>query len=60
MHIRDETVEEFMRLYKEEFGEGLTMTEARAMVFRLVGFYVQLLKPLPDEKKRSENDTVAN
>jgi len=60
MEFREGSLEEFMRFYKEEFGEGLTMAEARAIVFRLVSLYMQLAKPLPDERKRSENDTVAN
>ena len=60
MQIRDKTVEEFKRLYKEEFGEELTVSEAQDVVFRLVHLYLKLAEPLPDRGEQSDDKAVAS
>ena len=44
--ISDERIEELRRIYKKEYGEQLTMEEARDMGRRLVELYTILMKPL--------------
>ena len=39
MHISDERLVEFCRLYKEAFGEEISKEEANIMAQRLVGLY---------------------
>ena len=47
MRIADETLDQFIRLYKEEYGEELTRSEASEMAFWLVTLYEALSKRLP-------------
>ncbi len=49
MHITPERIEEFVRLYKEEFGEELHGGDAEVMVQQLLEFYQMILAPLPSE-----------
>lgn len=51
MRLSDESLQRFMRLYQEFYGEELTVNEARAMASRVVFLYEHLAKPLPEEKK---------
>ena len=50
MQIEEESVRDYMRLYEEDFGEKLTMEEAREIVTRLVALYEVLCSRLPDEQ----------
>lgn len=50
MQISDEAVSEFMRIYKEEYGEELSRGEADEMASRLVTLYGLLMKKLPNEQ----------
>jgi len=59
MLVRDETVEELRRTYKEELGGRATVAEAREMVQRLVFLYERLMRPLPSEPNSEENGEVA-
>ena len=51
MQTSDEALEEFISLYKEAFGETITLAEAREMARRLVHLYKILLRPLPGERR---------
>jgi hypothetical protein len=47
--ISEEHLQEFMRIYEQEFGESLSHAEASEMAARLVDLYELLLEPLPSE-----------
>jgi len=49
MHVSDEAVKEYIQLYREDFGEELTIEEAREITSRLVELYRALCRPLPAE-----------
>ncbi len=49
MKLSDESLNRFMRLYQEFYGEELTVNEARAMASRVVLLYDHLTQPLPGE-----------
>ena len=49
MQISDEGVRELIAVHEEEFGERLSLEEARAMGARLVELYLKLAEPLPGE-----------
>jgi hypothetical protein len=50
MQIADEDLAEFMRLYKTEFGEDVSVDEAREMARNLLDLYELLARPLPHEQ----------
>jgi hypothetical protein len=49
MQISDDALNEFMTIYREEFGEEIDRTEATEMAHRLVALYTLLAKKLPNE-----------
>jgi hypothetical protein len=49
MQLSDDAIREYILIYREDFGEELTMAEARAMASRLVALYEVLYRPLPGE-----------
>jgi hypothetical protein len=49
MKISDEELDEFVRLYKEEFNEDITSAQASEMAFRLVTLYELLAQKLPEK-----------
>lgn len=51
MRLNREQVEEFKKIYKEEFCEDLTDAEAEEMATRVVRLYELLSRPLPSERK---------
>jgi hypothetical protein len=51
--VSPERLEEFRRIYKETYGEEITIEEAREMTRRLLTLYKTLAQPLPDEVSTS-------
>lgn len=49
MSISEERVRDFIRAYREEFGDELSADQAREMLTRLVTLYQLLARPLPEE-----------
>ncbi len=49
MHISEKALDEFIAIYKEEFGEEISRGDASEMAFRLVTLYERLAKRLPEE-----------
>ncbi len=47
MRISDEALDQFIEIYKEEFGEEMARAEAAEMATRLVALYKLLARPLP-------------
>ncbi|MFZ2948571.1 MAG: hypothetical protein WA003_03705 [Desulfuromonadaceae bacterium] len=52
MRISEEELREFIRLYKEEFGEELSIAEASEVAGNFVSLYEFLAEPLPGEQNR--------
>jgi len=51
MQLDDKDLEEFIRIYEEDFGEKVSLNEARAIAHNLLLLSEKLMEPLPDEKK---------
>lgn len=47
MQISDEAIKEYIQIYKDDFGEELSMEQAREIGTRLVELYLVLSRPLP-------------
>ena len=72
MKIPDEYIEEFQRIYLEEFGEQITRKEAYDKFLRLVNFMRVILYPIPEKEEekcprsssqfdeQSRNDKLGN
>lgn len=53
MSTDDTGLREFMTAYEAEFGESISLKEAREMASGLLTLYDLLSKPLPEDKQRS-------
>ncbi|MBI2612363.1 hypothetical protein HYW59_00935 [Candidatus Kaiserbacteria bacterium] len=51
--IADERIEEFRRIYKEAYGEEISVGNARIMALRLITLYRLLMQPLHGEGSSS-------
>ena len=60
MQIPDNDLEEFRAIYKDEFGEELTLDAAREMASNLLDLYELLMQPLPGEVDPSPNLPAAD
>jgi hypothetical protein len=49
MQITDDDLNEFMALYRAEFGKGISQTDALEMTTRLINLYLIIYRPLPSE-----------
>jgi hypothetical protein len=49
MRVDDSELLEFIQLYKDEFGEHISLEEARVVATGLLELYETLIKPLPEE-----------
>jgi hypothetical protein len=58
MQISDEAVDELIKLYKEEFNEDITRSQASEMAFRLVTLYELLSQKLPNRQEITLPDQV--
>lgn len=54
MRITDEALEEFIKLYAEEFGETLSADEAREVGSNLLELYLLLIQLTPKEQAAME------
>jgi hypothetical protein len=52
MRISSEAIEEFKKIYKEEFGDDLTDDQAQECGLRVLRLFQLLLQPLPDSSER--------
>lgn len=50
LHITDEQAQRFIEVYKEEYGEDLTIPEARAAMQDVLPLIDLLLQPLPKKE----------
>jgi hypothetical protein len=50
--VSPERLEEFRRIYKDAYGEEITVAEASAMTHRLLALYRHLCQPLPVEDEK--------
>ena len=49
MRVSDDTLDEFMALYRAEFGKDISREDSLEMAIRLVNLYQLIMRPLPDE-----------
>jgi hypothetical protein len=49
MHISDDRLKEFQRIYEETYGQEITLAEARERAQRLLMLYEIISRPLPGE-----------
>jgi hypothetical protein len=49
MRIPDKALDEFIEIYKNEFGEDISREDANAMASRLVSLYARLAKLPPND-----------
>jgi hypothetical protein len=49
MNISGDRLREFIRIYKDDFGEDISPGEAQLMIGRLLALYELLARPLPSE-----------
>jgi len=47
MFISDESARRFQQLWKDDYGEDISLDQAKEIGERLVYLYIQLLRPLP-------------
>lgn len=50
MQIPNESLDKFMQIYKEEYGEEISRSEANEMASRVIALYELLAKKLPNEQ----------
>lgn len=56
MKISDEAIDEFIRLYKKDYNEDITRSQASEMAFRLVTLYELLTQKLPNKQNITPPD----
>ena len=52
MQITNDRLRDFQEAYAADFGDQISIEEAREMLNRLVGLYELLLRPLPTPEDR--------
>lgn len=55
MELSEESIAEFAKIWKEQFGETLSRDHAAMEAERLLEFYYELSRPLPREKKEEHS-----
>jgi hypothetical protein len=50
MQIRDVDLDEFMMLYRTEFGKDISQKDALEMATRLINLHLIIYRPLPGER----------
>jgi hypothetical protein len=51
MEITDERLREYQYAYAKDFGEEISLPDAREQLSRLVTLYELILRPFPEKKK---------
>jgi hypothetical protein len=57
MQISDDRLAELQRIYKDEYGEDITIEEAREIAQRLLTLYGILMRPLPGDMKSGNDES---
>ena len=55
MQLSDKAIKEYIEIYKTDFGEELSIEEAREIASGLVALYEVLCRPLPAERAAKSN-----
>lgn len=56
MQVSKESLDEFKKLYKLEFGEDLSDRDALEIAQRVLGLVMLVCRPLPNRKPRNEGN----
>ena len=59
MPISDERIEGFRRIYKEAYGDEISVGDTRLMALRLITLYRLLMQSLPGEGASSSSEPPA-
>lgn len=54
MHLDEASLREFAEIWQEEFGETISLDEARHQASRLLELYALLYRPTPEEERLAE------
>jgi len=57
MEFSDESMEDFRRIYRQEYGEEISVPDAREMGRRLITLYHLLRQPYPGEQGAGAGET---
>lgn len=49
MHLPDKAIQEYVEIYEREFGEKITVEEARVQGERLLDLFKVIYRPIPNE-----------
>jgi flagellin-specific chaperone FliS len=60
MTIDDRSVDEFIDIYEDEFGERLTRKQASEIADRLITLYRLLVRKVPVEQKLTPGDDASD
>lgn len=60
MQISKERLQDFIKLYEEEFEEQLSCDEASEITSRLIDLYILLSSPLPSEQNKEAALSLEN
>lgn len=60
MALSDASIDEFIEIYAEEYGERLTREEARPIATNLVNFFRLISRPPPNEIAQSQGEAEAS
>jgi hypothetical protein len=58
MDLDDKDIQEFMRLWQEEFKETISAADARHSASQLLELYAILARPLPEEGPHTNSNNV--
>jgi hypothetical protein len=50
MQLSEEELDEFIQIYKKEYGEDISHAEGRKITFRLLTLYELLARKVPEEQ----------
>ena len=56
VEFSDERIEELRKIYREQYGEEISIADARDMGRRLITLYRLIMQPLPDGSSESASD----
>ena len=59
MHLDEASLREFAQIWQEEFGETLSIDEARRQASRILELCVLLYRPTPEEERLAQASSSA-
>jgi len=60
MGLSRKAIEEFKEIYSQEFGQEISVEEARELAESLLSLFKVVCRPTPEEKEEQEKDNDAS